>query len=255
MLLQALLITLGIQILFFAIAAINKTDKVTDLSYGLTFVILAWYLLGKQDNSSLQGAIITALITLWGVRLAGYLFVRILKIGKDARFDGIREKFFSFAKFWTLQGFAIWIIMLPSIILLSKEMQSQGLYLVSILGIVAWALGFTIETIADYQKYVFKNNPKNKGKFINSGVWKYARYPNYFGEILMWWSIFFIAAPHLQGAELLSVLSPIFISYLLLKGTGIPPLEKRYNKKFGKDPAYQKYKRDTNLLVPIPKLS
>ena len=247
-LLPALILTLGIQVVFFAFAAWFKTDKVTDLSYGLTFVIVALYLV-FSNPLSLVSVMLTAMVTLWGIRLAAYLFVRILKIGKDKRFDGIRERFWSFAKFWTLQGVAIWIIMVP--VILGIDGSATTIFWI---GVFIWLIGLLIETVADWQKYIFKNNSKNKGKWIETGLWKYARHPNYFGELLVWWGIFLAAIPGLAGVEFLAIVGPIGISALLLFVTGIPPLQKQMQKKYGGILAFNSYVERTRLLVPLPKL-
>ena len=112
---EALLLALIIQLIFFIFAAIKKTDQVTDLSYGLSFVILA-ILAFTQTNFGLPALILTMVIIIWGVRLAGFLFIRIRKLKTDIRFDGIREKFWKFAQFWLLQGISVWVIMLASIV-------------------------------------------------------------------------------------------------------------------------------------------
>ena len=239
--LSALFITLGIQAVFFLFAASFQTDKVTDLSYGLTFVILAIMF----ANASLFSIILAGMIVLWGARLAGYLFFRILKMKKDDRFDGIRENFWRFAKFWTLQGIAIWVIMLPALIAMTGETAQPPT--VSIIGLLVFLAGLIIETIADWQKYRFK--AQGKSGFIQTGLWKHARHPNYFGELLVWWGVFLYTLPVLQGWEYLSVVGPIAITVLLLFVTGVPTLEKKMRKKKG----YAAYKKQTRLLVPLPK--
>lgn len=249
-LLSTFLIALGLQAIFFAVAATFKTDKVTDLSYGLTFVIVALFLFWRHQTP--YAGLLAAMITLWGIRLASYLFIRILKMGRDRRFDGIREKFWAFAKFWLLQGIAIWVIMLPAIF---GMRAGQTISPVSYVGLAIFLLGLLIETFADWQKYQFKNDPKNRGKWIASGIWKHARHPNYFGELLVWWGIFLYVVPTLQGWGWLTVISPLFITVLLLFVTGIPPLRKQMDEKYGKNPKYQSYLKKTRLLVPIPKFS
>lgn len=241
-----------IQILFFSIAATFKTDKVTDLAYGLTFVILAWYLFLTQSAQLPAQIWLTLMITLWGIRLAAYLFIRIIKMGRDKRFDGIREKFISFLKFWIFQALAIGIIMLPSTYLLSSD-KAMGQNFSFWLGIVVFFFGLAIEAIADWQKFVFKNNPQNKGQWIETGLWKYSRYPNYFGEMTLWWGIFIFTLNHQTDWSYLTILGPLSITYILLFVSGIPPLEKRYESKYKKNKKYQLYKKQTSLLIPWPK--
>jgi steroid 5-alpha reductase family enzyme len=241
--LSSFLWILGIQVLFFLLASSFKTDKVTDLSYGLTFVIVSWVLFVK--NPSFKTMFLLVMMLFWGVRLSSYLFIRIIVIGKDKRFDGIREDFFSFARFWLLQAVSIFIILLPSIIVFGN---TSPFSIWSLLGIIVWMKGFTIESIADMQKFIFKQ--KNKDGFMKEGLFRYSQFPNYFGEMLVWLGIYLYSVPYLSGFGFLSVISPVFIAVLLLFVTGIPPLKKGYKKKYGKE--YERYERQTSLLVPWP---
>lgn len=250
LLLTSFLIIFIIQIVFFLGAALFKTDKVTDLSYGLTFVVVAWVLLFQSGVYDLFHTFIVLMVTVWGLRLSGFLFMRIMKTKKDKRFDGIRENFLKFAKFWTLQAVAIFIIMLPAILGFSKDGISLGI--LSYIGIGIWAIGIVFEAVADWQKYSFKNNPQNASKWTDVGLWRYARHPNYFGEMTCWWGLFIFILPYLSGIEYLSIIGPIFITFLLLFVSGIPPLEKAYREKYKGNAEYQKYRNSTHLLIPIP---
>ncbi len=166
-------IILLIQILFFIFAAVFKTDKVTDLAYGLTFVILAWILVLKTGTMYPTQIILAIMISLWGIRLAGYLFYRIMKIKKDERFNGIREDFKKFATFWTFQTLIIFIIMLPTILFLSSK-EYIGFSATVTIGLFIWICGFVIETVADQQKFHFKSQKELKNKWIDVGLWKYS---------------------------------------------------------------------------------
>jgi len=170
-------------------------------------------------------------------------------MGKDKRFDEMRTKFWSFLKFWLLQGVTVWVVLLPSLLLFSKEtVQWSEL---SWLGIAIFIAGLTIESLADYQKFVFKSNPDNKGKWIASGLWKYSRHPNYLGEILVWLGVYLFCFTSLSGVQqLIGALSPLFITGLLLFVSGIPLLEKKAQKKWGDKKEYQQYKKSTGVLVP-----
>ena len=249
-----ILIVLGaiffLQILFFIYAVINKTDKVTDLSYGLTFIfasILPYFLV--YEYGSFFKLLLVLLIVVWGLRLSIYLFIRILKTKKDKRFDGIREKALKFASFWALQAISVFIILLPTIYTLLLN-QDTSLSWFSYIGFLISILGIAIESIADVQKYVFKNIPENKMKWINTGLWKYSRHPNYLGEILMWAGVFIYVMPYLNGFSLLTLVSPIYIFVLLLFVSGIPKLEKEYEKRYEGKTEYRKYVKSTGLLLP-----
>lgn len=189
------------------------------------------------------------LISVWGIRLSSYLFVRILKTGKDKRFDGVREDLKRFGSFWLLQAVSIFVILLPTTyILISKDMMS--LNWISTIGLVMSTLGILIEGIADWQKYIFKSNASNKGRWIDTGLWKYSRHPNYLGEIMMWVGIFIYCLVYINGIGLITILSPIYITVLLLAVSGIPTLEKEYNKRYKESKEYQEYKRKTGKLLP-----
>jgi len=246
----AFLIILVLQIIFFIYAAVKKTDKVTDLSYGLTFVItsLSIYFL-NIEYSSIFKILLLATVVIWGLRLAIYLFVRIIKTGKDKRFDGVRENFKKFGSFWLLQAISIFVILLPTTyILISKDEMS--LNWISYIGLGISVLGIVIESIADSQKFIFKSKKENKGKWVSTGLWKYSRHPNYLGEIMMWVGIFLYCLVYINGIGFITILSPIYITVLLVAVSGIPTLEKEYDKRYRGSKQYQDYKKNTGILFP-----
>ena len=246
----ALIISFGIQIVFFAFAAGFRTDKVTDLSYSLSFLVLAVILMVLEGAFRPVQILAVAATVLWAVRLGGSLLVRISDMGKDDRFDEMRDNPLKFARFWLLQAVSVWLISFPVIFILSTE--AAVLSWLSILGAAVWLFGFVFEAAADTQKYRFKSNPENRGDFISQGLWRYSRHPNYFGEILCWWGIFLIAAPSLTGTAWLAILGPVSITALLLFVSGIPMLEKKHDKKYGGNPAYKEYKDATSIFIPLP---
>lgn len=230
-----------------------KTDKLTDLSYAISFVAISLYgfLFGGLTFPSL---ILFIMILLWATRLGGYLFIRINKVKKDSRFDEMRNKFWSFIRFWVLQGFTVWVVLIPSNLFFLNRVESTNN--LGIIGILFWLTGLLIETFSDLQKYRFINKSKNKGKWINSGLWKYSRHPNYFGEITLWFGVYIYTLFGLDsGQALLGLVSPIYISVLIIFVSGVPLLEKAADKKWGKDEDYQEYKKNTNVLVPYINLS
>jgi len=242
------ILSVGIQIIMFVPAYIFKTDVFTDLSYSLTFIMISTfsYLLG---GFSLSAIILLGLLYLWAVRLGSYLFIRIRRIKKDTRFDGMREDSVSFLRFWLLQGVAVFVIMIPSSVFLLQSEQIFGLQF--IIGGCISLFGIIFETIADYQKYVFINDPKNKGLWISSGVWKLSRHPNYFGEILVWVGIYIAVVPSFSFLWILiGSTSPLFIILLLRFGSGVPLLEKSADQKWGINPDYIAYKKNTPILIP-----
>lgn len=244
-----LIISLGINIIMFIPAFKLKTDKFTDISYSLSFIILiltALYL----NPFSMPNLIVALMIATWALRLGIFLFIRIGKMKKDKRFDGLRESFARFLKFWVLQGVAVWVILVPALFFINSESK-----IIFWIGFIIWFTGFTIETISDYQKYRFKQDKKNKGRFINIGLWKYSRHPNYFGEMLCWIGVYITVFLSLSRVEkVIGIVSPLFITVLLLFVTGLPLLEKYADNKWRHIDEYKEYKRNTSILIPwIPR--
>ena len=248
--LLSFVISLAVNAVFFAIAAIRRTDVVTDLSYSLSFALLAIALpsLGAREPVQLVAAL---LVLIWALRLGGYLLTRILRIKVDHRFDEMRDKPLRFARFWLLQAISVAVIMLPVTYLVSRD-DAPGFGAWAIAGVAMWLVGLVIEAVADAQKSSFKGKEENRDRFITSGLWRYSRHPNYFGEMLVWWGLFLYAVPFLDGAAFAVVIGPVFITLLLLFVSGIPLLERSADAKYGDDPAYREYKRRTNILVPLP---
>jgi len=235
---------------FFAVAAVRRTDVVTDLSYSLTFALLAVVLLFTGAGEAVQ-LVASLLVVVWAVRLGAYLFRRILRIKVDHRFDGIREQPLRFARFWLLQAITVAVVMLPVSYLLDRD-APPGIGVWSIAGAAVWLAGLLVEAVADAQKAAFKAKDENRGRFVASGLWRYSRHPNYFGEMLVWWGLFVYAVPVLHGAAFAVVIGPVFITLLLLFVSGIPPLERSAEERYGSDEAYREYKRRTSILVPLP---
>jgi len=243
----SLVICLAIQAVFFAFAASFKTDKVTDLSYSLTFVTVAVTLwLRSTPPFGLPALILAGMVIAWGARLAGYLFVRILHMRRDARFDGIREHFWPFFKFWLFQGLAVWLIMLPVTLWFSAPGPWS---LFSAAGVLVWAAGLVIETVADAQKFAHKRT--RDARWTSTGLWSVSRHPNYFGELLCWWGVFLFVSGDLAGANWwIGLTGPLAITGVILFLTGVPQLEASAEAKWGSDPAYQRYKATTGLVIP-----
>lgn len=243
-------IAVVLNLLLFLVAYRLRSDKLTDISYALTFIILAGIAF-SLSSQSLYHVLLLVMVGVWAVRIGGFLLYRVVKKGKDRRFDGMREDFLRFGKFWLVQGVTVWVVLLAA--LWGFQSESELNWLMAVGGGV-WALGLLIESAADFQKYAFSQDRSNKGKWIESGVWKYSRHPNYFGEILVWVGVYIVAAQSLDALQsLVALVSPLFIAILLLFISGVPILEKSADKKWGSLPAYQRYKRRTSLIVPLPR--
>ena len=246
--LLALGISVAVNLFFFAIAAWRKTDTVTDLSYGLSFVAVTAAMVAIKEVREPLRLAVALFVLAWALRLAAHLFRRILAVKVDHRFDGRREKITKFAAFWALQALSVAVVMLPALGVLSSPPPRPSAFHAA--GAAVWLSGFAVETISDSQKWRWKRSG-DEG-FIRSGLWSWSRHPNYFGEMLLWWGIWVFALPSLSGWGHLAVLGPLHITWLLVALTGIPPLERRAQARFGDDPAYLEYKRRTSILVPLP---
>jgi steroid 5-alpha reductase family enzyme len=251
-LILTLCLSLGINAVFFAFAALLRTDKVTDLSYSLSFIVVAVALLVRRGGASLVQVLSVVMVCAWGVRLGTYLFLRILRTGVDHRFDDMRDHPLRFARFWILQAITVWIVMLPVTLLFSGSGR-PGLPILSAIGIALWAAGFLVEAISDAQKSSFRKNPAHRDRFIATGLWKYSRHPNYFGETLLWWGVFVAAIPFFAGWAFLAALGPLFLTLLLLFVSGVPLLEKSAAQRYGTDPAYRDYVMRTSIFIPLPR--
>ncbi len=247
----ALAFALGFNILMFIPAFIWKTDKLTDLSYSITFLVMAIWLFA-YGNGGQFSLIALLMILIWAIRLGSFLFIRIRKQTKDSRFDGMRENFWRFLKFWLLQGIAVWIIMLPTILFFqSNSTISTTGKIISFIGFIIWLSGFLIESFADQQKYKFKQNPENKDKWIETGLWKKSRHPNYLGEIMVWIGVYIFCAPFLSTTSaIVAIVSPLFIFTLIKFVSGVPLLEKSADAKWGQNPDYVKYKQESGIILP-----
>jgi len=247
--LLALGISLGINTLGFVLGFVGRTDRYTDISYSLSFIIIAVAGIILTPAPGWHAMLLVAMVVIWGGRLGLYLLIRIVRTGKDARFDGRRESFARFSRFWILQALSVWIIILPVTLTLGAP-PLQRIPFWAQLGPLLWLTGLAMETTSDYQKFRFRNRPENRESFIRSGLWKYSRHPNYFGEILVWWSIWLTALPGFHGMNHLGIIGPLFITILILFVSGVPILEKKSNEKYGHDPSWKQYVAKTNRIVP-----
>lgn len=248
LLLLTLLIALAINGALFAVAYRRQSDKLTDFAYALSFVVIIVAALSLSDYNSAVSVTASVLVIIWALRLGGFLVYRIRKSGKDSRFDDIRQHFFKFLKFWLGQGVVAWFLLLP--VLFASSRATDDLGWVFWIGALVWLLGWGFETIADAQKYRFKQ--RGSDKWIDEGLWHYSRHPNYFGEITVWVGMYLVVFAALSPVERwIGLLSPLAIATSLLFISGIPPLEKYADKRWGGDKNYQTYKRRTSLIIPL----
>lgn len=248
-----LLISLGINGIFFILAAILRRDVFTNITYSFTFIVLALLVYFTEAPTTIVQTFTVFAVVAWGLRLGTYLFYRILHIKVDHRFDDRRDNVIKLGVFWLLQAITVWIVMLPVYGIVSEGMAGFLSPYLFIPGYIVFTIGLVIESVADAQKYRFKTNSENKGKFMSSGIWKYSRHPNYFGEILVWWGISYPGVFLFTGITWVYMIGPVFITLRLLFVSGIPLLEKTAEAKWGNDHAWVEYKKRTSVLVPLPK--
>ena len=242
------LVAIGLNVAMFVPAFVTQTDKLTDISYALTFIFLAIYGFSISSKEPLHLVVAVAII-LWGLRLGTFLFIRINAMKKDKRFDGMRESFFKFLRFWLLQGLSVAVILLSALTIWLQKDTDITIWVY--IGIGVFISGLLIEATADMQKYSFNKIPENKGKWIASGLWGISRHPNYLGEIMVWVGLFAALIGQLTGWQyLIASLSPLYIISLLIFVSGIPLLEKSADVRWGKDKKYQAYKSKTAVLIP-----
>ena len=237
------------QWIVFIPSYLNRTEKYFDLTGGITYstvAILSILLSGKAD---LRSIVLLLLVLTWAIRLSSFLFMRVRKAGEDRRFREIKQSFWRFLQTWTLQGLWVTFTMAAALaVITSQRVVALDVFLV--VGVLIWAIGFAIEVAADTQKSKFKADPANDGKFISSGIWAWSRHPNYFGEIVLWIGVAVIALPVLRGWAWVTLISPVFVTLLLTKISGVPMLEERADKKWGGQPDYEAYKANTPVLIP-----
>lgn len=220
-------------------------DLIGSISYVAT-VALAVLLVPSMD---LRALVVGTAVCVWAVRLGSFLFARVKRAGQDRRFTHIKPLFFRFLLTWTLGGTWVFITMAAGLAAMTSQTRVP-IDSFSILGVLLWIAGFTIEVVADRQKTAFRKDPANAEKFITTGLWSLSRHPNYFGEILLWVGIAVVSLPVLEGWQWVTLVSPVFVGFLLLKISGVPLLENLADARWGDDPAYKEYKARTPTLVP-----
>jgi steroid 5-alpha reductase family enzyme len=250
------LVAFAVNWLAFIPAALFQSDRFYDTTGALTYltVIAVACAAAIEANGALdpRRVVVAGMVALWTIRLGSFLFTRIHAAGgTDVRFEKIKVNPPRFLVAWTLQ--ACWVIFTASaalVIITAPERAPLDAFFWA--GAALWVVGFAFEVVADDQKRRFKADPVNKGRFITSGLWAWSQHPNYFGEITLWTGILVIALPLLSGWNWLVVFSPVFVTLLLTKVSGINLLDAIARKRWGDDPAYQAYRARTPVLFPRP---
>jgi steroid 5-alpha reductase family enzyme len=189
------------------------------------------------------------MVTVWGLRLSGYLIWRNLGKSEDFRYQEMRAKaphrfwLTSLFRVFLLQGGLIWVISVPVVV---SQTVGTDLYWLDYLGVLCWGIGLLFETVGDIQLARFKARPDSKGKVMDRGLWRYTRHPNYFGDFSVWWGHYLVAA---AGGAWWTIFSPLVMSFLLLRVSGVALLEKTISER---RPEYEEYARRTNAFFPGP---
>jgi steroid 5-alpha reductase family enzyme len=234
---------------WFVLALLKKDNSLADIAWGLGFVLLAGLTLGRRSGDAVRPFLVSGLVLIWGIRLALHIFTRNRKRGEDFRYAEWRAKWGrsfvlrSYLQVFILQGIFLLIISLP-VVLINASPEQKRIGLLDLTGAFVWLAGFVFECVGDWQLARFKRDPADKTQVMTKGLWKYTRHPNYFGEAVMWWGLFLLALQARQGW--LAVASPLLITFLLLRVSGVPMLEKKY----AGNAEFQEYARRTNVFIP-----
>ena len=245
---NALALLIGFATLLWLVSLYLKDSSIVDPFWGLLFVGAIWFYFFETEIGDLNRKhLLLALVTIWGVRLSAYLFWRNWGEGEDYRYQKFRKNWGknywwgSLLQVFWLQAFLAWLISYPLFIVQVSEVSLNWLDFV---GVGVWLIGFIFEAGGDWQLTRFKFNPENKGKLLTTGLWKYTRHPNYFGDAACWWGYGLIA---LASGSYLQLFAPLLMTFLLLKISGVAMLERGLKKT---KPGYEEYVRRTSAFLP-----
>lgn len=233
----------------FCLSIILKRNDIADVTWGLAGALISGISYWKIDQPGLVNRLATGAVILWGLRLAGHLALRQIGTQEDARYAVWREQWGrifwirSFFQVYVLQMILILIVCLPILVTNLAPQHEVSLWIYGISGI--WLFGFIYESLADWQKLLFKKNPSNAGRFIQTGLWAYSRHPNYFGELVMWWALAALAMSYSGGV--FALFGASFLTFLLVRVSGVPMAEERLKS----NPDYQAYVASTPAIVPF----
>jgi steroid 5-alpha reductase family enzyme len=244
-----LAITLGIMTILWLVSLSIKNSSIVDIFWGTGFVIVNWiYFVLTPEGFLMRKLLIGVLVTIWGLRLSIYILYRNWGKPEDFRYQKWRREagnkwwWQSFFRVFFLQGILLWIISIP-LLTVQRGVLPASLTIFDFLGVAIWLVGFYFESMGDFQLTKFKFNPENKGRVMDSGVWYYTRHPNYFGDASQWWGYYIIAA---FSGGWWTILSPILMTLLLLRVSGVALLEKTMETR----PGYKEYINRTSAFIP-----
>jgi steroid 5-alpha reductase family enzyme len=248
--LQALLVIMIMMSVLWVFSVILKNVSIVDLFWGFGFVLTAGFYFITTDGNQIRKMILLTLVSIWGLRLSVFLAWRNYGKGEDFRYREFRKKYgenrywwISFFQTFLLQGMLMWLISAP-LLGAQYEGADRNLGILDYAGVILWTIGFIFEAGGDYQLAVFKANPANKGKVIDTGFWKYTRHPNYFGDTAVWWGYGFIS---LSAGSYLPILGSLLMTALIIKVSGVALLEKSLKDQ---KPQYKEYIEKTSAFIP-----
>ncbi len=236
------------MICVFILALAKKDNSIVDVAWGLGFILVSLLTFFLGSTFASRSILVTCMVIAWGARLSTHIYVRNRGRGEDFRYARWRRdwgKAFalrSFFQIFMLQGVLLLIISYP--IVLANRSEAKGLSVLDLVGVGVWLFGFLFETVGDLQLRKFKKIPQNKGKIISKGLWRYTRHPNYFGEATLWWGIFLVVLSVEKGWT--AFISPLAITFLLLRVSGVTMLEKKYEGNL----EFLEYARKTSPFIP-----
>ena len=240
-----MLVTFGLWLLSVRL----RDASIIDIFWGTGFVIVAWTSAALSEWPAARAILVVGMTTVWGLRLGIYLAWRNIGEAEDRRYRAMRDQWGKrfpvvslFTVFW-LQAVVLWLVSLP---LQASAYGTDGLGLLDAVGVAVWSVGLFFESVGDLQLARFKAEPRNEGKVLDHGLWRYTRHPNYFGDFLVWWGFFLVAA---SGGAWWTVLSPLIMSVLLMKVSGVTLLERSLTDR---KPEYEAYVKRTSAFFPWP---
>jgi steroid 5-alpha reductase family enzyme len=227
-----------------------RNASIADIFWGPGYVFIAWITFFSTEGYLGRNFLIVGFISASGLRLAIHIAVRNWGKGEDRRYQAWRRQhgkrfwWISFFTVFEVQGILLWIISQVAQLGQLSPLPDRLTWLDG-LGALLWAMGFFCEVVSDWQLTRFKADPANKGKVMGQGLWRYSRHPNYFGESLMWWGIYLIALSTPGAAW--TIVSPITITFLLLRVSGVTLLERTI---LDSRPDYRHYQERTSAFLP-----
>jgi len=247
---QLAVIAIYMTVWYLVARALSRFD-VADIAWGPGFIIsVLTAAVAVSERLNPRAYLVMALVIVWGTRLPLHVYLRNRGKPEDARYRSWRQEWGknahirAFFQIFMLQGLLLLVISLP---ITSVMMAGSSAFtLLDAAGLFIWAMGFLFEAIGDWQLLRFKKDPAHKGRIIKAGLWRFSRHPNYFGEVTLWWGMYLIALS--SGASWPVIIGPLTITFLILKVSGIPMLEKKYEG----NPEFEAYRRQTSAFFPLP---